>query len=473
MLTSSSDGTTDGNFVNGIESYLFGTGLFGDFVVKVSNEPNYYEYQTELDADEDVLVGITYPGGGGHWLVGRSYGPLDDAGTPGDPSDDYYPVSFVDPGTGAVYHSKMRLSDDAIWYNGQWVEFDIMVSVSPHVVSNPDTAQIWLAQNGFYSEPGEPGYGDFTFTLLADTPPLPGNQDGRSFVGRMTLEARAPGETRINCFNPIQGQPPAVLIGLDPDGFPIPLGPVNCGDQTGLLAIIQVEAGVRAETSLFQAQELDPSFGGPFIEWHLDAIRDEAGQDISAGTPLSSYHGEFSFDPSCLQVLAVENGQVVGNQIVFDGPDTVAPAPLGRISARLIGDLNTDCSIQQVDSFFRPVGSTQDGDIPGSPPANITMKRGNADANPDTAPSDGSVDIGDALAIARYTVNLPGLIKRYECSDPTRPPGEKCLLAVNAAHDNLTQGVPSGGDIIDIGDALLIAQCEVGRQNDLCPAPQP
>jgi hypothetical protein len=127
MGTDPDDGTTDKGFVDGLREYLESVGLGGSFTVKVfdadlgTTDPTFDDYAKELEDGEDVLVGIEYPGGGGHWLTGRSF--KRNAMEPHD-------VSFVDPATGSVYHTQMK-DDGSILYNDEWVTFDIMVSVSP------------------------------------------------------------------------------------------------------------------------------------------------------------------------------------------------------------------------------------------------------------------------------------------------------------------------------------------------------
>ena len=130
MQTDSGDGTTDNDLVDGIVEYINDAGLTGDFVVKVYNHPIPFSYRHELAQGEDVLVGISYEdGSGGHWLVGRSFSNIiNDAGTPAT-ADDYWDVSFIDPYTASVYHTRMWGS--YIQYNGQRVRVDILIAVSP------------------------------------------------------------------------------------------------------------------------------------------------------------------------------------------------------------------------------------------------------------------------------------------------------------------------------------------------------
>ena len=107
--------------------------------------------------------------------MGRSFSDArQDAGTSEDPSDDYWPASFVDPGTGAVYHSQIAVGG-RVWYNGQYVEFDIMVSVSPTDEGpNDDTAQYWVPVNDLFASQFSPELvlqSDLVFTLLGDPDP--------------------------------------------------------------------------------------------------------------------------------------------------------------------------------------------------------------------------------------------------------------------------------------------------------------
>ena len=240
MKTHSGDGTTDENFIKGIVDYINGRGHTGDFKVKVYNHPSFREYAHELDTgDEDVLVGITYTTGDlkgtGHWLVGRSFGPKNDNGTPTDLTDDFWPVSFVDPWTGSVYHSEMRATPTGfkIWYNGQWVDFDIMVSVSPVPTEerpNGDTAQFFVAKNSFMGiDPvSGQGAGSVIFTLLGSidpqdvenfrTLPLTPGPDHRLALVRLKLMAMNEGAAEIRFENPDASGGPAIQLVKVVDG---------------------------------------------------------------------------------------------------------------------------------------------------------------------------------------------------------------------------------------------------------------
>ena len=244
MGTSSGSGTTDGNFVQGLFNYINSRGLTGDFIIKTFNDPDFWDYSNELSTGEDVLVGITYASGDGHWLVGRSFSTvLNNNGTPGDPLDDYFLVSFVDPGTASVYHTKMRVVDWAIWYMGEWVKFDIMVSVSPTPPGfgpNPGSAQYFIAQNRVGSS------GDFTFTLLGDVDPasphhrtteLTGDANGRIFLARITLRAISPGVATINFGSP-DGTASAVnLVMIDGSGDPVLYPPPSLGTPAATIIV--------------------------------------------------------------------------------------------------------------------------------------------------------------------------------------------------------------------------------------------
>ena len=216
MKTKSGDGTTDDNFVHGIHSYIRSVGLTGDFVIKVFNRPRAQDYFHELQTgDEDVLVGINHKNGGGHWLVGRSFSNILNTGGTVDTGDDYYPVSFVDPGTAIVYHSKIRLLGPAIWYSGDWQNFDIMVSVSPTDLStNDDTAQCFVARNEVSSVHFDgarvKATGDIIVTLLGDPNPasqhhrigpIRGDGLGRVFAARLRVKGMNNGQATISFTN--------------------------------------------------------------------------------------------------------------------------------------------------------------------------------------------------------------------------------------------------------------------------------
>ncbi|MBI4337680.1 MAG: right-handed parallel beta-helix repeat-containing protein [Chloroflexi bacterium] len=139
MGTDPDAGTADDDLVNGIRAYLDSVGLGNSLTVKVydtelgTTDPTAADYRSELEAGEDVLVGLGYAAGGGHWLVGRSV-----SNTAND--DGSTNVSFVDPGTGQVYHTTMN-ADGSFEYNGETVSFDIMVAVSPIKTGVPFTLE--------------------------------------------------------------------------------------------------------------------------------------------------------------------------------------------------------------------------------------------------------------------------------------------------------------------------------------------
>ena len=274
MGTSSADGTTDGDLVDGIAGYITDAGLSSDFSIKVFNFPRYRQYAEELmTGDEDVLVGIS-SGDWGHWLVGRSLSTeRHDAGTPGDPQDDYYPVSFVDPGTGGVYHSRIHWNQRMIWYDGEWVNFDIMVSVSPADTSpNDPSAQLFVAQNHGSLEGvvGQPrGVRHFTFTLIGDpndqaprTPELTGDPQGRLWLARMHLIGRNPGTVELSFHNLLGSGPTVKLVRIDGNSVPVLFPDVRHGDPA---AVISQAPG---------AQQAGPRrLRGAPRRWHLFAWR--------------------------------------------------------------------------------------------------------------------------------------------------------------------------------------------------------
>ena len=123
-----------------------------------------------------------------------------------------------------MYHSAFR-AGRWIWYNGEWADFDFMVSVSPaDAPTNEATAEYFVAQNAFVLEDrGDPNLrGDLAFVLLGDpdpqspnhrTPPLTGDQQGRIFVARITLEALAVGTADIRFVSPGEGLAPVLIVG--------------------------------------------------------------------------------------------------------------------------------------------------------------------------------------------------------------------------------------------------------------------
>ena len=248
MGTTSGGGTTDFGLVDGIESYINSVGLTGDFKIKVFNFFSFRSFTNELQTgDEDVLVGLTSGDGSGHWLVGRSFSDVvNDNGTP-DTGDDYWPVSFVDPGTAGVYHTKVRVRERAVWFKGEWLRPDIMVSVSPtDTPPNPDTAEYFVAQNRFNAG-RQTGIvtGDLVFTLLGDpttgdprTLPLTGDANGRVFLARLTFEAVNPGRAEIRFVNPLNdGGPTIKLVQINTNGDSVLIPDVQFSDPAAVIFV--------------------------------------------------------------------------------------------------------------------------------------------------------------------------------------------------------------------------------------------
>lgn len=233
-MSTDASGTTNGGLVRGTDSYIDAAGLGGNFRIKVFNRPYLSAYMGALEGGEAVAVRLGYidaddfAEGDGHWLVGRSFGARNLNGTPDDPCDDTWPISFVDPGSGSVYHSHF-LACRGIWYNGAWTYFDIMVSISPtDEPPNEDTAQYFVAQNEFFLEspvgddPPQRIRADLAFTLLGNPDPaspehrvlpLVGDQQGRIFVARITVRAVGEGTAHINFVSPGQDLSPVLVVG--------------------------------------------------------------------------------------------------------------------------------------------------------------------------------------------------------------------------------------------------------------------
>ena len=291
MGTSSADGTTDGDLVDGIATYITDAGLSSDFSIKVFNIPRYFHYANELmTGDEDVLVGIS-SGDWGHWLVGRSLSTeRHDAETPGDPQDDYYPVSFVDPGTGSVYHSRIHWNERMIWYNGEWVNFDIMVSVSPADTSpNDPTAQLFVAQNHVTVETVEWVH-NFTFTLIGDpndqnprTPELSGDP---LWLARAHIIGRALGRVDLNFHNTLGSGPTVKLASIDGNSVPGLIPDVEHGDPAAVINVIPVGGNpLEVAAKLQGPSRLDPEG----YEIPLDVSLYSPGADILNDSPVGTY----------------------------------------------------------------------------------------------------------------------------------------------------------------------------------------
>ncbi len=300
MKTMSGDGTTDSNLVDGIEKYISSVGLTGDFAIKVFNHPFPFEYFNELQTgDEDVLVGIRSGDGNGHWLVGRSFSSVvNDNGTTADPTDDYFFVSFVDPGTASVYHTKMqRGPSPGIWYKGAWVEFDIMVSVSPTPPGgepNEGTAQYFVAQNEFFTlREARSWTGDFTFTLLGDpnpantadfrTLPLVGDAQGRLFLARLTVRAVNQGTATIRFAGPGGMGAPVKLVMINNAGDPVLL-PVSFSTPA---ATIQVSQAIKVMVKLQGPGRPDPR--GWEMPLDIKLFSPGIGDNVLTDTPVATY----------------------------------------------------------------------------------------------------------------------------------------------------------------------------------------
>ena len=357
MKTSSADGTTDGNFIKGIVDYINGRGKTGDFKVKVYNHPSFREYAHELDTgDEDVLVGITYTTGDlkgkGHWLVGRSFGPKKDNGTPTDPSDDFWPVSFVDPWTGSVYHSKMMATPMGfmIWYNGQWVSFDIMISVSPvppALKPNPDTAQYFVARNSFRGvDPATgKGGGSVIFTLLGNpdpqsefyrTLPLKPGPNHRMILLRLKVMAVNEGVAEIRFKNPNPQGGPAVQLVKVVDGNVVPISQVMWGAPAARIVVgpilnvkVKLQGAVRPDprgwVNMPLHVELYPasSSGGPKPTTApaatFDCQRLSREGEFGVCTVPTNVNGFFDvFVSSARTLLHVKRGAQVPGDVAFN-----------------------------------------------------------------------------------------------------------------------------------------------------------
>ena len=230
--------------------------LTGEFVIKVFNRPFFQAYANELDTgDEDVLVCILSGDGSSHWLVGRSFSDLLDTEDTPETGDDYWPASFVDPGTASVYHSRISRFGRMILYNGEWYEFDLMVSVSPtEEPTNEGSAQYFVADNdvsGAIVDGVATLSGDLTFTLLGNPDPndvdnhrtesLMADASGRVYTARATFLAANPGTATLSFFNSNPAFGPTVrlvrveangdVVMLPNIGFGIPAARINVFDS--------------------------------------------------------------------------------------------------------------------------------------------------------------------------------------------------------------------------------------------------
>ncbi|MFH1470155.1 MAG: hypothetical protein ABIF01_00240 [Candidatus Micrarchaeota archaeon] len=130
MRTDPDSGTMLDKFVAGLEKFINQSGYSGKFIIKKygkalgqDRDPTYEDYRRELEACEDVLVGIKYPRGGGHAMVGKS-----SSATPN--ADGTYNISLMDPWTGKEYHTKMW-PNATLEYGRQNVTMYRVIAVSP------------------------------------------------------------------------------------------------------------------------------------------------------------------------------------------------------------------------------------------------------------------------------------------------------------------------------------------------------
>ena len=104
MNTDPKHGTSVRDAYRGVERYIKDKGYGGSLVVSYHRNPSVSDYIKELAKCEDVLVCLSYPGGGGHMVVGEGYSLRKNG-------DGSYNVSFVDPASKKSVTVKM-------WPNG-------------------------------------------------------------------------------------------------------------------------------------------------------------------------------------------------------------------------------------------------------------------------------------------------------------------------------------------------------------------
>ena len=263
FMQTSGDGTTDNNLIDGIEAYIASTGLTGDFVIKVFNFPGFFSYRRELLAGEDVLVRIASGDGSSHWLVGRSFSDTLDTGDTPDTGDDFFPVSFVDPGTASVYHSGITPPGTrfprGILYSGDFMDFTLL--------GDPDPAN----------------------TADHRTLPITGDADGRVFLARLTVEAINPGEFTISFDNPLGIGETVKLVQIDETGDSVLIPALMFGTPAAIIQVVSDEIEVRVK--LQGPLKLDLGTAG--FEVPLDVRLFERSGDTDADvlndTPVATF----------------------------------------------------------------------------------------------------------------------------------------------------------------------------------------
>ena len=352
-----------------------------------------------------------------------------------------------------------------------WWAFDLMVSVSPtQARPNATTAQYFIGQNKG---------GDFTFTLLGDpniqtprTLQLAPNAQGDIVLARILLRAVTTGEDTFSFVNPSGTGDTIKLVYIDlsgnvqtwsPVGFKIPAAKIIVGGE----AVSDLEA----VTDLIQV--IDPTTKVASVQLRLDKIVNKSTTtDVTAQTPLVAYKASLAFDSTCMSIVDAEGptgftfNLIAAGQVDVQAPLTgTGPQPLAHLMVRISGDRTVVCNMNLTSAEIDQGGGAAKI-LPTTPLSTIALQRGNADASPDSTPSNTSVNIGDALSIVLFTVNVPSNVRKYACNDPNKPASEKCLLGANAAsvrHDG------TAGDKVTIADALLVVQCTVFKKNALCP----
>lgn len=202
-----------------------------------------------------------------------------------------------------------------------------------------------------------------------------------------------------------------------------------------------------AETSL--SLGLDSS-GVVVVQVRVDRIKNLSDNNtVALNGGMRGYSARIILPGAGMEVLGVQGvapyDSVAYNPVTgsFSVANTSSPVqPANTLVAEIVVKLTgNNADYHQLSILFNSIFAAADGTgAPGDGMKTMTFRRGDANG-------DGMVDIGDALIIAQYIVK------------------QKPLAAIKALNSAGISHEISGGDRIGIGDALFIAQYIVGQKN--------
>lgn len=271
----------------------------------------------------------------------------------------------------------------------------------------------------------------------------------------------------------ISGSHSSMNVGIGP-------APLNFGPEPGMRIIITSAAGLqRAPMPVpalppiddspvnLQAEAVlglhhDPVDGAAGVKLGISRVFD-ASTDDDVAVLLKSFHAQLSYDGSCINVLAVRPLDFTPNTVVINNAT-------GTTDFNGVADLPVSTPSSLNHAVVRLAGSNQVSCAVTLELTDLIDDRGNQVLASNTsvqgllrgdARVDGVIDITDALFIAQHLVGL-----RKDC---TNVGDTTCLHTVNAASVRPDDAV----DENTIADALFIAQYLVGLRDEFYnPLPQ-